>query len=63
MKQKPFTIAAIVLLAMMALMQLIRFICAWPVLINGVAIPVGVSAFVFVLTAGLAFMLWRENGR
>ncbi len=60
MKQKPFTIAAIVLLAMMALMQLIRFICAWPVLI---AIPVWCSAVAFVVAGGFSFMLWRENGR
>ncbi|HEV8131568.1 MAG TPA: hypothetical protein VGQ81_09955 [Acidobacteriota bacterium] len=58
---KPFTATAVVLLALIALMQLLRFIFSWEVIVNGVIIPVWVSGIAFVVAAGLAVMLWLER--
>jgi hypothetical protein len=58
---KPFTGLAAVLLALIAVLQLLRFILAWPVSVNGVDIPVWVSAVAFAVAGGLSFMLWRER--
>jgi hypothetical protein len=58
---KPFTAIAAVLLALIAMLQLLRLILAWPVSVNGVLIPVWVSAIAFLVTAGLSVMLWRER--
>ena len=60
---KPFTALSIALLALVAILQLIRFILGWEVLVNGLAIPVWASAIAFVVAGGLATMLWRESRR
>ena len=58
---KPFTLIAIVVFACVALLQLVRFIEAWPVSINGLAVPLWASAFIFVVAVVLSVMLWHEN--
>ena len=58
---KPFTLLAIVLLSLIAIMQLARFILGWEVSVNGVAIPAWASAVAFLVAGGLALMLWRES--
>lgn len=58
---KPFTVIAVVFFALVALMQLLRFILDWEVTVNGVIVPVWVSGVAFVILAGLAVMLWRET--
>jgi hypothetical protein len=58
---KPFTIIAAVVFAFIALIQLLRFILAWPITVNGMAVPVWASAIAFVVAAGLSVMLWRER--
>ena len=60
---KPFTTIAVVVFALVAAVQLLRFILAWEVTVNGVMIPVWLSAIAFVITAGLAIMVWREARR
>ncbi|MCE9686145.1 hypothetical protein LZP73_07930 [Shewanella sp. AS16] len=60
---KPFTIIAIVVFACVTVLQFIRFVLGWPILINGVAVPLWASAIVSVFSALLAVMLWRENRR
>jgi hypothetical protein len=57
---KPFTAVASLLLALIALVHLLRMVLAWPVLVNGVAIPMWISAVALVVSFGLAVMLWRE---
>ena len=57
---RPFTYVAVIVFALVALVQLARFVLAWPVSINGVSIPVWVSALAAVVAALLAVMLWRE---
>lgn len=58
---KPFTVIAIVVLSLTAILQLTRFILGWEILVNGVTIPVWVSGITFVISGGLAVMLWRES--
>ena len=58
---KPFTLIAIVVFSLVALLQLLRFILNWEVTVNGVAIPVWASGIAFVVAATLALMLWRER--
>ena len=57
---KPFTSITVVFLVLIALVQLLRFILGWEVMLNGVTVPVWASGFAFVIAAGLAVMLWRE---
>ena len=60
---KPFTTIAVVLFALIAVLQLFRFLLGWEVTVNGTLIPVWVSAIAFVIAAALAVMLWREANR
>ena len=57
---KPFTIVAIVLFSLIAIVQLARLILGWEVSVNGVAIPMWVSCIAFVIAGGVAVMVWRE---
>ena len=52
---------ALIVFALVALVHLARFVLAWPVTVNGVQIPVWVSALAGVAAALLAVMLWRES--
>jgi high-affinity Fe2+/Pb2+ permease len=61
--RKPFTIIAVVLLLVIALLQLLRFIMRWEVTLNGVSIPVWASAIACLVAAGLAVMVWVEARR
>ena len=58
---KPFTLIAIALFSLIALLQLLRFILGWEVMVNGMPVPVWVSGIAFVIAAGLAVMVWRET--
>jgi len=58
---KPYTILAIVLFSLIAILQLLRFLLGWEIMVNGVTVPVWASGVAFVVAAGLAVMLWREK--
>ena len=58
---KPFTTIAVVVFSLVALLQLLRVLLGWEVVIEGVHIPIWVSVIAFVVAAGLAAMVWREN--
>ena len=58
--RKPFTVIAVVLLLLIALLQLLRFIMGWEVTLNGLPIPVWASAIACLVAAGLAVMVWVE---
>ena len=60
---KPFTTVTVVLLALIAVVQLVRFVLGWEVTVNGLIVPVWLSGVAFVITAGLALMVWRETRR
>ena len=57
---RPVTYVAVIVFALVGLVQLARFVLGWPVTVNGVVIPVWVSAPAAVVAALLAVMLWRE---
>jgi hypothetical protein len=60
---KPFTVIASVVFAVVALMQGVRALLAWPISIDGVDIPVWASAVFCVIAATLSVMVWRESRR
>ncbi len=57
---KPFSVVAALVLALVALVQLLRLVLGWSVVINGVSIPLWASAVACMVAAGLAAMVWRE---
>lgn len=57
---KPFTHAAIALLALVALAHLCRAVAGWDVMIDGFNVPLWVSGVATVIAASLASMVWRE---
>ena len=58
---KPFTTVAVVVFALVALLQLLRVTLGWEVSVGGVIIPYWASLIACVVAATLAFMLWRET--
>jgi hypothetical protein len=58
---KPFTIVAVALLALIAVVHLLRLFVGWEVVVTGFAIPVWWSAIGLVIAGGLALMVWREH--
>ena len=58
--KKPFTSIAIGLLSVIALLQLLRFILGWEVTVNGLIIPAWASGIAFLVSGGLAAMVWRQ---
>ena len=60
---KPFSRIAGLVLAVIALVQLLRVILGWSVVINGFAVPLWPSAVACVVAAVLAVMVLREARR
>ena len=58
--KKPFTVIAIGLLSLIAVLQLLRFMLGWDVTVHGMSVPVWASGIAFVVAAGLAVMVWLE---
>ncbi|MEJ5991654.1 hypothetical protein WG902_16745 [Ramlibacter sp. PS3R-8] len=58
---KPFTTAAVVLLSLVALLQLLRVAMGWEVVVGGLPIPPWGSVVAFIVAGGLAVLVWREN--
>jgi len=58
---KPFTNIGIIFFLIIASVHLLRLYFGWEVIINGMVIPLWISVPGFLITAGLALMLWRES--
>ena len=58
---KPFSAIAVVVFVLVALAQLLRLALGWPVVVNGINIPLWASAIACLVAAGLAVMVWRET--
>jgi ABC-type Fe3+-siderophore transport system permease subunit len=56
-------ILAVLVFAVMAVVQAVRFAQAWPVSINGYEVPVAASAFAAIAFAILAVITWRDGRR
>jgi len=60
---KPFTVIAVVMFTLIAVLQLVRVVSGWDVSVNGISIPMWASVIAFLVAATLAIMLWREANR
>ncbi|MFZ3137333.1 MAG: hypothetical protein WA126_08090 [Thermodesulfovibrionales bacterium] len=58
---KPFTTIAIIMFSLIAFMHLLRLLFVWEVTINDMIVPVWLSVLGFIISSGLALMLWRES--
>ena len=58
---KPFTMMGAVLFLAVALAHVLRLVYGWQVTIGDAFVPMWASGVAAVITAGLAFMLWRET--
>jgi hypothetical protein len=58
---KPFTSLACLLLGLIALLQLIRVVLGWEVVVNGFAVPLWVSVLAAIIAGGLSLLVWRES--
>ena len=59
--KKPFTMVAVLIFAVVALVHVLRLVFGWEVTIAGAAVPMWASVLGIVIAAGLAVMLWRES--
>jgi hypothetical protein len=60
---KPFTMLAVIVLALIALAHLYRLIRPFEVVVAGHVLPQWLSAVALIVAGGLAVMLWRESRR
>ena len=58
---KPFAVISIIVFSLVAILQLTRLVLGWEVSVNGMAIPGWASGIAFIVSGGLAVMLWRES--
>jgi uncharacterized membrane protein len=58
---KPATTIVTCLLVVIAIGHLLRLIFRMDIMVNGMFVPVWVSAFGFIVPLVLAWLLWREN--
>ena len=58
---KPFTLAAVVVFTLVAVVQLLRVVLGWNVTIDGLVVPPWASLVACAVAAVLAVMVWREN--
>jgi len=60
---KPIQTVVVVFLSLLALVQLVRVLLGWSVVVNGMDIPIWASVIAVLVAGGLAFLLWREARR
>ena len=60
---KPIQTVVVVFLSLLALVQLLRVLLGWGVVVNGIAIPMWASVIAVLVAGGLALLLWREARR
>jgi membrane associated rhomboid family serine protease len=58
---KPFTLLAVIVFALVAVLQLLRVVMGWEVSINGFSVPQWASIIACIVAALLAAMVAREN--
>ena len=59
--RRPFTHLAAFFLALVALVQLLRLMLGWEVVIQGHSVPMWFSFVALVVAGGLAATVWRES--
>lgn len=58
---RPVATVAAILFALIALMQLLRILLGWEIMVNGTNIPLWASGLAFALAAVVAILLWLES--
>ena len=58
---KPVTLLAVVVFALVALAHLFRLIFGWEITFDGAAVPMWLSIAGLLIAGGLAAGLWRES--
>ncbi len=58
---RPFTVLAAALLALIGFAHLLRVFAGWEVVVVGTVVPVWLSGVVAVVFLALAAMVWRES--
>ncbi len=58
---KPFTTTTVLILVLFGFVHLVRLIVGWPVLVNGHAMPMGISLVALIAAWALAAMVWKEH--
>ena len=58
---KPFTMLAVLVFALVALLHLFRLVYGWEATIAGAAVPMWASILALVVAGGLAVGLWWES--
>ena len=59
--KKPFTVLAVVIFALVALVHLLRLVYGWEVIVNRAVVPMWASILGLMIAGGLAVMLWLES--
>ena len=63
MKTKGYITASALIIAVVAVVHLLRFVQGWPVLLGTLVIPVWMSGFAVVLSAGIAVWARPAKGK
>lgn len=58
---KPIPTVVVAFLSLLALLQLVRVLLGWEVVVNGVTIPLWASGVACVVAGALALLLWRDG--
>ena len=58
---KPFATATVIILALVAIVHVVRLLVGWSVSVNGIDIPMWASVIAVVVAGGLAAGLWKER--
>jgi hypothetical protein len=58
---KPFAFIAVLIFAIVAVAHVVRLIFGLEIIVQGITIPVWLSAIGAIAAAGMSFMLWRES--
>ena len=58
---KPFTMLAVLVFTLVALLHLFRLVFGWEVTFNGAVVPMWLSIAGLLIAGGLAVMLWEES--
>ena len=58
---KPFTLIAVALFTLVAILHAARVVFGWSMVINGLSIPIWASVLGVIVPVGLAIMVWKES--
>lgn len=60
---RPISVVAVVIFAIVCVIQLLRLFLGWTLVIDGVTIPMWASVVAAAVAAAMSVLLWRESRR